>query len=96
MSPEDFCNCEFDEFEAICRAWEEMRDGETRGDWERIRTLAAVSIQPHVRKRVTPRQLIPLPWDRKSRTPTPAAAAQTPEERRRRFEEVVRRLGDQA
>lgn len=99
MSLEDFCNCEFDEFESIVRAWQEMRNGNMRGEWERMRTLAAIIIQPHVKKRVTPRQLIPLPWDRKSRTPTSGTAAQTPaqtpEERRRRFEEVVCRLGDQ-
>lgn len=95
MSLDDFCNCEFDEFESIVRAWQEMRDGNMRGEWERTRTLAAISIQPHVKKKVTPRQLIPLPWDRQTQKQSRKAPEQTPEERRRRFEEVVKRLGDQ-
>lgn len=32
---------------------------------EHARTVAAICIQPHVRKRIIPRQLLPLPWDNK-------------------------------
>lgn len=66
-----------------------------RGEWERVRRLAAISIQPHVKKTVTPpKKLLQFPWDdarkeRKDSRPRPTA-----EEGRKRFEEVVGRLGD--
>ena len=86
MSYDDFCRCTFGEFESICRAWREMTELREREAWERMRTLGAVSIQPHVRKRLTPRQLLPMPWDKKT-TPRPEGEAvmPTPEERLRRF-----------
>ena len=36
-------------------------------EWERTRTLASILISPHLKKgrRITPKQLIPLPWDKK-------------------------------
>lgn len=94
MSHDDFCKCTFGEFESICKAWREMTEGQNRDAWERARTVAAIVIQPHVKKKISPRQLLPLPWDNKKT----AARAGTPEltagERRRRFEEVAQRLGD--
>ncbi len=63
-----------------------------RGEWERVRRLAAISIQPHVKKTVTPKKLLQFPWDdareeRKDSRPRPTA-----EEGRKRFEEMVRRI----
>ena len=65
MSHDDFCKCTFEEFESICDAWHEMTEGQYRDSWERARIVAAICIQPHVKKRITPRQLLPLPWDNK-------------------------------
>lgn len=94
MSRDDFCACDFDEFAAICHAWHERGDALSRDSWERTRTLAAITIQPHVRKKLTPRQLLPLPWDCKKQIRSDAPV-RTAEEERKRFEEVVRRLGDE-
>lgn len=94
MSHDDFCKCTFAEFESICRAWREMNDSRTRDAWERVRTVAAICIQPHVKKRITPRQLIPLPWDNEKVNLRSEARELTAEEKRKRFEEVARRLGD--
>ena len=33
-----------------------------RGDWERMRMNATITIQPHLKWKVTPRQVLPLPW----------------------------------
>jgi hypothetical protein len=87
----------FDEFESICKSWTEMREQQEHAEWERARTLAAIIIQPHLKKKVTPRQLLPLPWDRKNTglPSAPDAPILTADERRRRFEEVARRLGDE-
>lgn len=90
MSHDDFCKCTFGEFESICRAWREMNDSRTRDAWERARTIATICIQPHVKKRISPRQLIPLPWDSKKEILRSEAHELTAEEKRKRFEYVVR------
>lgn len=95
MSYDDFCLCTFDEFEAICEAWRGMAEGRNRAAWERTRISAAISIQPHVRKRITARQLLPLPWDNQRRHNAPDAPELTPDERRQRFEDAMHRLGDE-
>ena len=63
MSYDDFCRCEFDEFTSIYNAWKEARENQSRECWEQTRILAAISIQPYTKKKITPQQLIPLPWD---------------------------------
>lgn len=94
MSRRDFCECYFDEFESIFNAWHDMREGRQRDAWERVRTLGAICIQPHIKNRVTPQKLLPMPWDKKAITKkeTPKLTA---EEKRKRFEELVHRLGDE-
>lgn len=95
LSHDDFCKCTFGEFESICSAWREMNEAQHRDSWERARTLAAICIQPHVKKKITPRQLLPLPWDKKRQPRRSEAPGLTDEEKRKRFEEVARRLGDE-
>lgn len=95
MSHDDFCKCTFDEFESICKVWREMNENRYRDAWERARTVAAIVIQPHVKKKITPRQLLPLPWDKKKQPRRSEAPELTAEEKRKRFEEVARRLGDE-
>lgn len=89
MSFDDFCKCTFEEFESICRAWREMSDNQERGQWERARTVATIIIQPHIKKHLTPRELLPLPWDHQPAQPAEAPQL-TPEERRKRFEELAK------
>ena len=67
LSYSDFCRLSPDEFGAVCRSYAEEREADLRERWERTRLLAAVSVQPHVRKKLTPQQLIPLPWDKAPR-----------------------------
>lgn len=95
MTHDEFCKCTFPEFESIYKAWHEMEESRYRSAWERGRTLATIIIQPHLSKKITPRQLLPLPWDKQKSNPTPEAPELTPEQRRQRFEEVARRLGDE-
>lgn len=92
MSHDDFCKCTFDEFESICDAWHEMREGQYRDSWERARMVAAICIQPHVRKRITPRQLLPLPWDNKKSEIRNNAPQLTSEERKERFEKLAQKV----
>ena len=63
LSYDDFSRLYFDEFEAVYRQWHSHEDNRARGEWERMRLLATITIQPHCRKRITPTRLLPLPWD---------------------------------
>lgn len=89
MGVADFCLCTPREFAAILRAWREEREGRERAAWERMRLLAAITVQPHCKKKVAPARLLPLPWDR------PQAGREnkaTPPSTRARFEEAVARM----
>ena len=74
-----------------------MNNRENREAWERARTIAAILIQPHVKKgaKVTPQQLISLPWDKKQKRRHGKAPELTAEEKQKRFEEIAHRLGDE-
>lgn len=96
MSYSDFCLCYPDEFDAICKAWQDMRAATTQDEWERTRMLATITIQPHVRSKITAQRLLPLPWDKKKNT-TPKEVDEPPmskEERRERMERMARMLQD--
>lgn len=66
---DDFCRLTPEEFRAVCAASAASREALQRDGWERARQLAAISIQPHVRRKITPRQLMPLPWDKAAAAP---------------------------
>ena len=53
-----------EEFGAVSKAYQEYREAEYRGQWERMRLLATITIQPHVKKKMTPQALLPFEWDR--------------------------------
>lgn len=89
LSYGDFCRLTPGEFRAVCRAHAGRLEAEYRTAWERTRTLAAVCVQPHVKKRLTPQQLLPFPWD-KGRA-TQAHPAPTAEESRQRLERRMRK-----
>ncbi len=88
MRYDDFCKCTFGEFESICKSWREMTENSQRDEWERTRTLAAICIQPHIRKKITPRQLLPLPWDNKKPVKRNHQTL-TPDERLKRFAKIA-------
>ena len=93
MPLEEFSRLYFEEFESICNAWGKMKDTQERDAWERTRILATICIQPHVKKKITPKQILPLPWDKdyhKSRSNEPELSV---EEQKARFEELRKRLG---
>ena len=92
MPLEEFCSLYFEEFENICNAWIEMHEAQAREEWERTRILAAICIQPHIKKKITPKQLLPLPWDSNHRKPQPEKPQLSKEELRARFENLKKRL----
>ncbi len=96
LSYDDFCNLYTQEFAAINKAWYQQQEALQQGEWERTRILAAIAIQPHVKKTLTPEKLLPLPWDRKRKraTSTPDAPELTKEQKHERFKELLHRLGE--
>jgi hypothetical protein len=60
-----------------------------RSDWERMRMLATITIQPHVKKKLTPKALLLFEWDdqkRKEEHPTVSK-----EEDQQRLDKLLKR-----
>lgn len=98
LTYDDFCRLDYGEFSAVHRAYMEKYDAEYKDRWQRMRLLATITIQPHLdrRHKITPERLLPFPWEKKEKRgmrSTPGSKL-TPEERRRRMESLVERLGD--
>lgn len=93
MSIAEFSGTTPDEFEAIAWFYAKAREEENEAAWERMRLLATITIQPHVKKKISPRSLLPLPWDKKrQRTQQKEAPQLSKEEQRQRFIELKERL----
>lgn len=88
MSAEDFCRSTPEEFKAVCDAWAQGLADQHRADWERVRTLASIVIQPHCKHKIRPKRMLPFPWDGKK----PEAKGLTPGERLKRFETLKDRF----
>lgn len=95
LSYDDFCNLYQQEFAAVNKAWYQQQEALQQGEWERTRILAAISIQPHVKKKLTPEKLLPLPWDGKRRKAAKGDEPElTKEQKHERFKELLHRLGE--
>lgn len=92
MNRKDFRALTPEEFAEASKAFQDFEEARQRQEWERMRLLASISIQPHIKEKLTPRQLIPLPWD--TDTTEEEAPKMTHEERMRKAEEARKRLGD--
>lgn len=93
MSYDDFCRSTPEELSMIFKTWQEHDEAAERQAWERARILAAIIIQPHTKKKLTPRQLLPLPWDKEDRK-KPSSPAMSREAQRERMLRVAARLKD--
>lgn len=92
MSIDDFCGCTEDEFGCIYKSWRELYDSAYKDDWSRMRMLATIVIQPHVKSKITPQKLLPLPWE-KIKPRIPKSDNLTADESKQRFESVLKRIG---
>ncbi len=68
MKLDDVRRLTFGEFEAIVDEWNKARETEYQDNWERMRMLATIVIQPHTKKPIPPKTLLPFPWEAKHRT----------------------------
>ena len=79
-----------DEFDAVCSAFNKAKEEEIHDGWERMRMHASICIQPHVRKRVSAKDLIKFPWENKQhidKKPIPSK-----EEAMKAYNELMERL----
>lgn len=63
MNYDDFLRVDVDAFSEIYKAYHDREENKARGEWERMRLLATISIQPHIKKSITPQKLLPFSWD---------------------------------
>ena len=89
MSHADFCQLTPEEFQSAYRAWADRAEQQERSAWERTRMQAAITIQPHVKGKITPQKLLPFPWEKEMKKPRRKPT--TAEEDMKRFEEVLRK-----
>ncbi len=62
------------------------QEDEMHDSWERMRMSATITIQPHIKGKMTPEKLLPFPWEKKRKPKAPKVSR---EEARKRFEELV-------
>lgn len=93
LSYDDFCRLLPEEFEQIGKAYSERCAEENRMEWERMRVLATITIQPHVKGKMTPQKLLPFPWEKRVKAnQKPVSKA----EDKARLEALVKRIGLQS
>ena len=91
MRYSDFCRMSPVEFYEASKAFAEAREQESHERWEIMRTEASILIQPHVKGKITPKKLLPFPWDKEKREDPEEQMSM--EERHRRAEEALRKWG---
>lgn len=89
LSYDDFCRCTPSEFEYICKAFQSREDAEFRDDWERTRATAVAALRPYIKGNKSTKDIYPLPWDNQGQKES--VIILTPEEDRRRVEDIVKR-----
>ena len=90
LSYDDFCRCTPEEFGSICKAYQDQREVDYKDRWERMRMLATIAIQPHLKHKITSKKLLPFPWEEKGKKKAEAPKVSA-EEARKRFERLVSR-----
>lgn len=81
MRYDDFERLTPAEFTACCSAWNDIREADERAKWERARTLATITIQPHIKGKMSATNLLPFPWDKKASKTTEIASQEESRER---------------
>lgn len=93
MSLADWCTLSPDEFEAVCKSYNDRITQQGQEDWERARTLALFVCQPYTKKKLTPHDIIKFPWDNRPTPPKkPTGPKLTKEEHFARIEELMKIL----
>lgn len=51
------------------RGWAKMQTTNMQADWERSRWMVATTITPHLKKPITPSQLVKFAWEKGPKNP---------------------------
>ncbi len=73
------------------RRYSDERTTQYQNNWERMRMLASIVIQPYSKKRITPSGLLPFPWEKQKRKTSSVKRPVSKEEALKRFEELMKR-----
>lgn len=63
MTLDDFMRCTPTEIDAIFFAYAEKTEDEYRDRWEMMRKAVTITIQPHLKRKVSEKQVLAFPWD---------------------------------
>lgn len=88
MSHDDYCSCTPSEFWKIYELWSEQRDAMVKDEWDRTRMLCLSMVQPYSKKKLSGRDVFPLPWDKQDEE-----QPMSKQERKTRYEEAKKRYG---
>lgn len=96
MSLREWLTLTPDEWQAIAEAYADNRQALQHEAWERMRILATITIQPHVKNHLTPASLLPFPWDNHPNPNNQQAAREpipTKEEAHERLVTLMKAIG---
>lgn len=97
MSLDDFDRLTPAEFEAIFRRWASGQERADRAGWEQTRAQVLAALAPYTDRRLTPHEVLPLPWDCDPVGMHPGASAPreelTEKQRTERYRAAVRARG---
>lgn len=67
LSPVLLYDLTFPEFSNAMRGHYKEIEEREKAEWERTRWLATITVNPHVKKRLTPKDLATFPWEKKEK-----------------------------
>lgn len=77
-----------DEFDAVYQQWNLLETSRSRAAWEQSRLVAHCAVMPHVRRSISPTDLVRFDWDNDTKAIAEKAATQQDFERmKKRFED---------
>ncbi len=91
MRLSDFRALRPEEFSEAAASWNTWQEEIDRGEWERMRLESTMLLQPHVQGKLTPKGLLPFPWEK--RDDVVAAESLTYEERLDRARKALEKWG---
>ena len=92
MSLSDFEALSPVEFRAVCERYRQAEEERLHDRWERMRLLATIVVQPSLRKKMTPRQLLKFPWDTEQERRKDEGMKLSKEEHLNRFKEILKKI----
>lgn len=93
LSFDDFCRLTPVEFEHVYKEFQDKCEVDYKDGWARMRMLATIVIQPHLKKKITPQQLLPFPWENATTKQEESTRQLTAAESLKRFEELAKKVG---